>query len=454
MGENERCDTDISFSRRAVLGTVGSGVLTALAGCSSDTDPATDVTATTLTPETQSVITTEPVGPTETTRTATDSTVSERATTTASTATATPTATAAPTTAESPATRTVEAMDWPTEPVLTGAYVGSARSPSRGLAPFTNWLGGPPAVAMLFVEGLTSRPWIGQFVTTRMTPVWRAGSVPLVTWLPYTDAGEETSPDITQEIAAGEYDSFIEEWATQLRDWTMPNGRGGRKRRLYFRPAHEMNGNWFPWSATDGAGADAYVEMWRRMYEIFAQAGLDETTIQWVWAPNADEVGGVRAERYYPGDEYVDWVGLDGFNFGETQSYSSWRTPEDVFSGMLGRLRDLTDKPVALTEFASSSYRDGTYRPAAKAAWIREVFAFVADHDIRMACWFNAEKSGVDEADWAVFGGRRGTATHTVGDKTYNTYESYRTTVNAPTAVRGTVDGSPRLTERAFTGRF
>jgi mannan endo-1,4-beta-mannosidase len=340
----------------------------------------------------------------------------------------------------------------PSEPILTGAYVGDAGSSSGNIGLFKDWLDQTPALAMEFAAGLTSQNWPEQFINTRIAPIWEAGAVPILTWLPSTGPPDETSPRIAREIAAGEHDSLIEEWATQLSTWVTDDDA---ERRLYFRPAHEMNGNWFPWSAADSSSTvDDYTGMWRQIHDIFSENGLDETTIQWIWSPNVDEVGGVRAEAYYPGDGYVDWIGLDGFNFGDTQSYSSWRTPEEVFLDMLDRMRNLTDKPVGLTEFASSSFRDGAYRPTAKAIWIKKLFRFVADHDICMTCWFNVEKSGPDEADWAVFGGNRGTETHAIDGETYNTYDSYHASVNSPSIVRGGIDKSSRLTAQQFNGEI
>ena len=354
-----------------------------------------------------------------------------------------------------PATTTTitspETIEPPSEPILTGAYTGESDPSSVNIGLFRDWLDQTPALAMVFAAGLTSPSWPEQFINTRIAPIWEAGAVPILTWLPSTRPPDETSPRIAREIAAGEHDSLIEEWATQLSSW-VTDGAG---RRLYFRPAHEMNGNWFPWSAADSSSTvDDYTAMWRRIHNVFSENGLDEMTIQWIWSPNADEIGGVRAEEYYPDDEYVDWIGLDGFNFGGTQSYSSWRTPEEIFLEMLDRMQDLTDKPVGLTEFASSSFRDGTYRPTAKAICIKKLFRFAADHDIRMTCWFNVEKYGPDEADWGVFGGNRGTATHTIDGEVYNTYDSYHVSVNSPSIIRGGTDESSRLTEQQFKGEI
>jgi mannan endo-1,4-beta-mannosidase len=376
-------------------------------------------------------------------------------TTSGSTPTATPTtdSTSQPTPTTTTTVTSPEMIEPPSEPILTGAYIGESDSSSTNISLFKDWLDQTPALVMEFAAGLTSQSWVDQFINTRITPIWEAGAVPILTWLPSTDPLDETSSRIAREIAAGEYDSSIEEWATQLNTW-VTDSEGDSERQLYFRPAHEMNGNWFPWSAADSsATADDYIAMWRRIHDMFSKNGLDET-IQWIWSPNVDEIGGVRAEAYYPGDGYVDWVGLDGFNFGGTQSYSRWRTPEEVFLDMLNRMRDLTDKPVGLTEFASSSFRDGDYRPTAKAIWIKKLFRFVADQDIRMTCWFNVEKSGPDEADWAVFGGTHGTETHAIDGETYSTYDSYHASVNSPSIIRGGTDESLRLTEQQFKGEF
>ncbi|UOO97193.1 endoglucanase (plasmid) [Halococcus dombrowskii] len=494
------------FSRRTILKILGVGGLTAVAGCSSDSsNSTTTVTEMTVNSDQQSIITTESTGLTTSSQTATASasqtlpseqttsgaingttsvqspglsagtsreTVSSMASSAVSTtqtnarsetvaATSTSKAitlsTIESTSELTPTTTTTspspETIESPSEPILTGVYIGDSDTAVGDFAVFKEWLNETPALAMEFAAGLSSQSWVDQFITTRLTPIWEAGSVPILTWLPSTDPPNETSSQIAREIAAGEYDSFLEEWATQLSTWVTSDGNS--KRRLYFRPGHEMNGNWYPWSAADSSStADDYIAMWRRMHDIFSDTDLDETTVQWIWSPNADEIGGVRAEAYYPGDEYVDWVGLDGFNFGDTQSYSSWRTPEEVFLDMLVRMRDLTDKPMALTELASSSSRDGAYRPTAKAVWIKRLFRFVADQNIRMTCWFNVEKSGSDEADWAVLGGNRGTETHTVNGETYNTYDSYRASVNSPAIIRGGTDKSPRLTDQQFTGEF
>jgi mannan endo-1,4-beta-mannosidase len=74
---------------------------------------------------------------------------------------------------------------------------------------------------------------------------------------------------------------------------------------VLWRPFHEMNGGWFWWGAKE---PDAFVKLWRQMFDYFTQTkGLNN--LIWVYAPNQ----GRNAAAYYPGDHYVDLVGLDAY---------------------------------------------------------------------------------------------------------------------------------------------
>ena len=119
---------------------------------------------------------------------------------------------------------------------------------------------------------------------------------------------------------AGDYDAFLNAWADRLKAFVSgPDGSLGTAddRRVYIRLAHEMNGNWYPWSAVVGGNSAALVSaMWQRACAaIFSPKG-STATVQWIWARNNEHAGSAHAESYYPGDAYVDWVGVDGYNWG------------------------------------------------------------------------------------------------------------------------------------------
>ncbi|WP_256685312.1 glycoside hydrolase family 26 protein [Halococcus qingdaonensis] len=377
-------------------------------------------------------------------------------------------------------TPTPEPPDTRSGAALTGVYAGGDGLVAN-LDSYSSWLGQKPAVALVFVDAFGPTSAKRGFVEGALTNVWKAGHVPLISWQPFEPQKNQTSETIEREIANGEYDDQIDEWASLLDSWAHPRGDNTRGRRFYFRPAHEMNGNWFPWSALDATRVEAtaapetddgdgedptagipedYVGMWRQLYKRFSETKLDESNIQWIWSPNADEIGGIRAERYYPGDDYVDWVGLDGFNFGGSQQYSTgqsnWRSPAELFDPMLNRMRELTDKPVALTEFASSSIPSSGngHDPQQKAQWIDDAFSYVSENDIKMTCWFNVDKTGQDETDWAVFGGSRGTDQASVGGEQYSSYQNYKQALSADKYLAALPDYPPLLTDDEFAGKF
>lgn len=312
------------------------------------------------------------------------------------------------------------------------------------LGDFESWVEKPPAVVTLFGGGVDRTDWIGEFVEGRMTAVWESGHVPMLTWEPFVSEHVPENQRGARPIADGWYDGQIGTLAHRLSNWVRAGNSSSR--RFYFRPAHEMNANWYPWSGDP----DAYVAMWHRLRDIFADVGLDSETVQWIWAPNEEDFGSSPAEAYYPGDEHVDWVGIDGYNFGDSTQGTQWRSPKEVFRPMLDRVRDLTDHPVAIPEFASTSYRDGAYHPEAKTQWIRNVLSFVTRHDIKMHCWFNLDK----ETDWAVFGGDRGTSTAQIDGETYNSYEAYRQGVSSNRFIGGRDGEMPRITDEQFRGTF
>lgn len=71
---------------------------------------------------------------------------------------------------------------------------------------------------------------------------------------------------------------------------------------ILFRPLHEAGGSWFWWGT---GGEDAYIKLWRKMYDKFTNE-YHLNNLIWVW--NGDK------PNWYPGDEYVDICGVDIYN--------------------------------------------------------------------------------------------------------------------------------------------
>ncbi|WP_217631238.1 glycosyl hydrolase [Modestobacter sp. DSM 44400] len=85
---------------------------------------------------------------------------------------------------------------------------------------------------------------------------------------------------------------------------------------MTIRLMHEMNGNWYPWgSGANGNQPGEFVLAWRHVHDRFTALGV--TNVAWTWAPNAVYTGGAPLAPLYPGDAYVDAVGLSNYNWGE-----------------------------------------------------------------------------------------------------------------------------------------
>lgn len=342
---------------------------------------------------------------------------------------------------------------------LTGTYNGERSFDTDAL---TTWLGRKPAVTEVFADALASASWPETFVRTRMTPVWNRGQVPMLVWQPYRSPRDRTPEDVERGIANGRYDGIVDAWVRALASWAKPTN--SRDRRFYFVPAEEMNGDWYQWGALGSDGGaepttrtgspEDYTGMWRRLYDRFAAAGMNERVMQWVWTPNADQIGDVPTERYYPGDEYVDWIGLNGFNYGDINQYSRWQTPEERFGPMVNRMKALGDKPLAFPEVSSTSFVDGAFRPSRKAEWIDQLVSFATAEDVKLVCWYNFDDTGTWESDWAIFGGQHGTSAVSIENERYQVYNAYRRETAPPTG-RNAHPNHPRvLTDEAFAGRF
>jgi mannan endo-1,4-beta-mannosidase len=99
------------------------------------------------------------------------------------------------------------------------------------------------------------------------------------------------------------------------------------------RFAHEMNGNWYPWSASNGQSTPAdYANMWRFVKTRLDNMGIDKKHMQWIFSGICIDVGGFKIEDYYPGDDYVDWIGLGGMNFGYSEANMGWNAPNFLFN--------------------------------------------------------------------------------------------------------------------------
>jgi hypothetical protein len=214
------------------------------------------------------------------------------------------------------------------------------------------------------------------------------GAIPLLSWSSTGDPESVDSDPLFRfsSLIAGNQDAHIREFAEAARNWGHP---------FFLRFNWEMNGNWFPWSeGVNGNQPGEFVAAWRHVRDIFTAVGA--TNASWVWCPYADpakKFGGVG--RFYPGDAYVDWTCMDGYNWAKNPTNPHpWRSFDEIFRSTYMQIikHVAPGKPMMLGEIAS------TGSGKQKAAWVRGMFdALATDYRrIRALVWFNQVDRGVD----------------------------------------------------------
>jgi Glycosyl hydrolase family 26 len=212
------------------------------------------------------------------------------------------------------------------------------------------------------------------------------GTGVMVTWQLFKRgwSGETiTLPD----IAAGRYDSSLRDAANLAK---------GLPFEVMIRFAHEMNGDWYPWGPGGSAGnvGTNYVDAWRHIVSVFRAEGA--TNVKWVWSPNVDYEGSYPFAQYFPGDEWVDYVALDGYNWGTSgEGPDRWETLSEVFGSAYSKLTQMSAKPVIFAETASSEAGGD------KAAWIRKGFLEELPQRfprVEKVVWFDRDQ----EQDWRI----------------------------------------------------
>jgi beta-mannanase len=205
----------------------------------------------------------------------------------------------------------------------------------------------------------------------------------MITWMSDDPTAASPSAYTAQAILAGQYDAYVRAWAAGLR------AAGGP---VLLRFDHEMNGNWSAWSpGVNGQTAAGFVAAWRHVHDIFAAAGA--SNVQWVWSPNVVYNGSVPLADLYPGDAYVDRVGIDGYNWGTSDRDHNWQSFASVFDATLAQVAQLTSRPAMIAEVASTEVGGD------KAAWITDFFAGLSRRPaIGGFIWFDINK----ETDWRL----------------------------------------------------
>jgi glycosyl hydrolase family 26 len=274
-----------------------------------------------------------------------------------------------------------------------GAWIGSQLTGTAApwdmsaVSKFAQMVGKPLSLLQFsspFADCSSSNCSYYEFPTEAFDQIRARGAIPFLSWSSELLSGDGSAPTFQlSDLLAGAYDEYIREFAESARTWGHP---------FFLRFDWEMNGDWFPWGdGVNGNQPAEFAAAWRRVHDIFASAGATNAT--WVWCPYVNRNADLAS--LYPGDDYVDWTCLDGYNWGANPALRrSWKGFSTLFSSTYHQVTDTIapGKPMLIGETGSTE--DG----GSKAAWIEEMFealptAFPA---VRGLLWFEAYGNGMD----------------------------------------------------------
>lgn len=273
--------------------------------------------------------------------------------------------------------------------IALGIYQPAADPLSHGTAvdKYSQEVGKKPAFAWFSVKWKNAKTGDYQQFDPRLLDQFRTrGIMPGITW----DASKgpalnKNQPDFSwKSIISGKHDAYIHQTAKAIAAYHYP---------FILRTLHEMDGPWYPWGYNaEGQGNTNpanFTSAWKHIVDIFRQEGA--TNVQFAWCIAAGILDANRINQYgdilkqmYPGDNYVDWVGLDGY------SNLSSRSLQDVFQPSYQFLKTFTHRPMMLFEVGST---ENPKDPMAKANWITQGFlTTIATQfpDVKIANWFNS----------------------------------------------------------------
>jgi hypothetical protein len=263
-----------------------------------------------------------------------------------------------------------------------GVYVPGVPSRMASLNALESRITMTPAVVNYFQS--TEQP----FTSSAAHNAISHGSTPLITLELWDHHGRPSQPAYSlKAITGGSQDRYLTQYARDAKAFGHP---------VWIRLFHEMNGDWnYPWSGNlNGNTPSDFGPAWRHVWAIFQREGA--TNVKFVWCPNAESRPNTSANAigaYWPGDEYVDFIALDGYNWGTTLKNVKWRSFDRVFSSAYSQVVEYR-KPIFIAE-TSCVPMGGD-----KAAWISDMFD-VIPRQYPLICgvsWFN----GHTTRDWRI----------------------------------------------------
>lgn len=187
--------------------------------------------------------------------------------------------------------------------------------------------------------------------------------------------------NVNFDVIDGLYDNYLRSFARSAKDFGHP---------FIFRLNNEMNSTWVRYSGIALlCDPDVFIGVWRHIYDIFQEEGVSNAI--WVFNPNDVDFPPMNWNShisYYPGNKYVQMIGLTGYNTGtyyKELTQENWRSFTQIYDPLNEKYSKVYGRfPWMITEFACSSIGGD------KEQWIREMFDNIHKYNnIKAALWWS-----------------------------------------------------------------
>lgn len=213
------------------------------------------------------------------------------------------------------------------------------------------------------------------------------GGVITFSWHPRNPLTEGNAWDVSSDqvvasiLPGGERHELFMTWLSKAADFMQSiKTSDGQQIPLVFRPWHEHTGSWF-WWGQNLCTTEQYKALWQMTYDYMTtERGM--TNLVWAYSPGAGELSSVDvcAERY-PGDEIVDIVGFDCYQYADNQTYV--RDMKNALE-IISTFAEEHDKIIAVTETGYEGVKDSKW-------WTEVLYTAVKDYPVSyVLTWRNA----------------------------------------------------------------
>ena len=213
------------------------------------------------------------------------------------------------------------------------------------------------------------------FPQSLLDSIYKQKSIPMITWEPWLNSFEteiNTQKHVFDLIVEGCLDYYIEEFSKKLRNLERP---------VFLRFAHEFDNPFYPWYNSDESAPLKFKKAWIHIFDIFKKNNANN--VIWIWNPWESK----NIASFYPGKEYVDWIGVNILNYGKINQDGKDYKFDTLYKSFHDELKNLPYSPVLISEFGT--LQKGTNQ----IKWINNAFSSIENdfREIKSVVFFNSK---------------------------------------------------------------